>query len=746
MKAKALLILAVLMISSMFALTMVDVNAVSVLPPPTPNPQVVYTSVAAANSLLANPEYLKVRTVGTIHTTTTIIVQGTDENGQPIQASVTIPGGTSFEQQLLLNDTISKKPVTFATINSIIQQNGTHNDQFQLWTQPEPYTNIHYGWAYPTYLGEYHLIQGVGWQPGLMAPAFDSNYIDPLGHQIFVYGNYLIGQGPGTHPLVSKTPPEPSNPDPLVVYINWIDQIQPNLGDLIPEGDSLAWGAQNSYGSSELGPTATAQFSTVLWIEGLDQAGNKLIGTCTITQYDIYDTVVTPNGATFAVVCNVWGGVAGESYYIMTNPTASRQILTYTVMIDHVNLYPHSYDILASGPGPLPTVGGYPITSAVRNVNTTIITAVLMDADNNVVHSSSNTQPVAPSLVTQIFLNFYTSGGSISPGEVVMGYLQASADANLTSDTNARTIKVVVDAVVPACTAAPALNLRSYVEVTEDGVNSALSTGWPIHQLMWGYNDTANPAGVNLPATPKPPLEELGIEEDPAEVGDPDTGGLGRGEEDYGIMNVALDGPIYEIAIPLYQGCNLISSPVHPLLGSSTEYPGGTYYSPSWPTLPLHAGIPMSLLFSSTEAQLTIDSVWWYDAVAGVWHFYVPAMPLLGDGPGAMFKGGVGYWIKVEKPCTLELSGVIMENAPFTPSSYIIANGKWNLLGFTSVVPLTLATALEGMYATNTATSVGRFNPVWVWDAKLQVWTRDPASLWPTQGFWTWTTGVLLAY
>jgi len=717
------------MTSVMFAIAIVPAGAVSVNPAPNPNPQVSYYTggAAVAASLMQNPEYLKVRTASPIHTTTTIIVQGLDENGQLVQASVTIPWGTQQEQQFLLNDTITNKPVVFAAITNIVQQNGTHNDQIQLWTQPEPYTNIHNNWAWPEYLGEFHTGFGVGlgWEPGQEHPSLPT--LPP--------GVYYVPMGPFNSPGTSPFPPEPSNPDPVQVYINWIDS---NL-DMVPEGAGLPWGNT----PSEL---ATASVSTTLYFEGLDQAGNKLIGTAQISQGDINDPIVTPNGATFAVVCNVWTSAtqSADSYYILTNPVAPRAILLYTIAIDHINLYPHSYDILAN-----PLVGdaqSIEVSSQVPEPGCTFITAVLVDTDNNAVWTSANPLPTFPSNTPYVILNFYTTGGSIQPAYVKMGLMDNFEEVELCSDSNARTIKVFVDAIVPACTAAPAINIRSWIELTEDGVNSAFSTAWPIHQLMWGYNDTANPNGVTLPVTPKPSLEVL---ED----------GLGEGIQDWGNQTISLDGPIYEISIPLYQGCNLISSPVQPMLGRSTEWPGGEFYSGTYPTMPLNGGIPMRLLFGATEAVETIDSIWWYNATTAKWYYFVPAT-LETNYPteNPMFTDGIGYWIKVEKPSTLEFSGILMENAPFTPEVYVLAPFKWNLLGFTSTIQITTTSYLEGLatvgYAaappgqgsyTANAGAIGIKAPVWVWDAAHQSWLRDPAMLWPTNAFWIFTSANRLA-
>jgi hypothetical protein len=187
---------------------------------------------------------------------------------------------------------------------------------------------------------------------------------------------------------------------------------------------------------------------------------------------------------------------------------------------------------------------------------------------------------------------------------------------------------------------------------------------------------------------------------------------------------IKLDGPLYEVMIPLQVGCNLISSPVYPMIGP-------THYD-------LGPGIPMEELFGYTSACDTIEAIWWYDAASRIWNHYIPTVD--GKTPqGKYFRDGVGYWIKAEKPCTLELSGVMMENAPFVPAEYRVYH-SWNLMGFTSLVPMKTEDYLEslatgpGTYPSGSiASCVG---PIWVWDAITRTWQRNPDTLWPTQGFW----------
>jgi hypothetical protein len=178
--------------------------------------------------------------------------------------------------------------------------------------------------------------------------------------------------------------------------------------------------------------------------------------------------------------------------------------------------------------------------------------------------------------------------------------------------------------------------------------------------------------------------------------------------------------------IPLYVGCNLISSPVHPMLCTN-------YYCEAYPTATNSQGIPMSLLFGNTSATTCIEAVWWYDSL-GTWHHYIPGVD--GSGENGYFTDGVGYWIKAEKPCTLEISGVLMENGPFTPPTYKLRALHWNLMGVTSITGMSIKDYLESVNSGDPA-YMSAAGPVWVYNAQYGYWIRNPPwGLWPTQGFW----------
>jgi hypothetical protein len=648
-----------------------------------------WINTTAAATLAWNPEYLKLETILPVETSTTILVDGYDTYGQPIEAKVFMPAGSGSagtESSFIFNDSVLNEPVAFAKITDIYQQNGTHNDQFEIFTNS----------TYAQYLGQYHYSSTSSipsWQPGV----YSYSPGDGTGST-----KYLKGMGPGIHYTVQNTAVEPTNPDPLRIYINWHESdldLYPDLGELGTEQATTTW----------------------LMIEGLDECGNKLCVNTTIPIGASFVDVTGCGDATWSCVCDVIGpsSSALNSYYIFTWPMPDRLLCTYTTLIDHMTIYANSYDILAN-PSNLSTTPGVSLYPGVTN-----ITVALVDQDGNLIH---------PAPGENVSLNFATSGGTIEPScDVWLSNSNLSATVNLTADTGARTVKVSADADVPSCSYAPELNLYAWTEVTFDGVDSMFSLAgqaWPIHEMQWGYDTgivdpttllTTWIPGFNqtLAVPPEPPL--------PPYLGGPDPANAP--------YTFKFDGPLYEVSIPLYVGCNLISSPVVPMMNynlteNDTEYYGSSYGG---------HGIPMSLLFNNTDSE-NVEMIWWY--CYGNWYYYIPATNQTnvnsGLGP-AYFTDGLGYWIMCDKPCTLEISGVDMQNAPFTPPTYELPERSWSLMGVTSITGYPnyadyLESTLEGETYTGTTVTVG---PIWVWNAQYRFWTRDPSwGLWPTQGFW----------
>jgi hypothetical protein len=415
----------------------------------------------------------------------------------------------------------------------------------------------------------------------------------------------------------------------------------------------------------------------------------------------------------------VWGGNQVDSYFIFTHPKLQRSLFYYYLLIDHITIHPGSYDILANPDAP---------------EGTTTITIALRDIDGNLIHAADYGE--INGIEQEIIVNFAASGGRIAPScDVHIPECNVKATTTLMADTNPRTINVTADVNVPLCTYRPPLNLFAWTELAFDGINSANSYewgDWPIHTMMWGYHTQVNPptgnwrTPVTLPAPAKPWL--------PEDLGGPAANGI------------KLDGPIYEVQIPLFVGCNLISSPVHPIMSSQ-------YYN-SYPTMMGidNQGIPMDLLFGKTSATDCIEAIWWYDAGApaadpmidGAWTVYVPGVTT-----GGYFRDGPGYWIKAEKPCTLEISGVFMENGPFTPPTYRLNGNTWSLVGVTSVTGIRLDDYLESTMGSTAIEAVG---PAWmyinpglnadgtsVYPSWLQTeWIRNPQMLYPGQAFWVY--------
>jgi hypothetical protein len=668
MKIRSTVLVLLLTLSIMMPILASNATAYPVTGTPSTTPKIIEwtpTGLTEYATLKWNPEYLKLEVLTPIHTVTTIIVQGKDTYGQNIEAKVVIPPGVPLQSKWIFNDTHTDppKPVAFAEITGILQQNGTDNSKFAIYTEPEPFEE---------YLGQFHNI--TGFEPGKYDVNGDTR-------------QYLVGHGADKPYTVQDVPVEPSNPDPYKIAVNWVDS--PNLldvYDLLPQANEF--------------PTNGAGADSKIWLESLDENGNKVI-----TEVDITEGTTTTApivGCTYSTLCKVWGGHQGDSYFIFTEPMPERKLFYYYIIIDHITIQPACYDILA-----YPDVidGLYP--------GVTDITVALRDIDGNLVHAADYGK--IGIIDQKIIINFYASGGKIQPSnDVHIEFCHVATTVNITADTNPRTIKVTADANIPKCTWHDPMNLFTWTEMTFDGVNSVLYEGWPIHEMRWGYTDASGNI-VEKPVPPKPWL--------PPELGGPAANGI------------KLDGPIYEVMIPLYVGCNLISTPVHPILC-------GKYYDSYPKTLPGvgalppitidNDGIPMKLLFGYTSARDCIEAIWWFDA--GSWHVYVPGVG--SDIADPRFTDGRGYWVKAEKPCTIEISGVFMENGPFTPPLYVLKSNSWTLMGVTSIRGIMINDYLESVSGSEYIKAAG---PVWVYYARAGIWVRNPSwGLWPTEAFWVY--------
>jgi hypothetical protein len=666
MNKKSIVLMLILTLSIMLPLYAITAKAVTIPQgalADTNNIKWVSGGRTAYAALAFEPQFL-ILTVGggvPVITNTTVIVDGMDALGQNIEAMVKLNGtsahplGQQYQQEFV--DIHSGMPVAFSNITDVFQQNGTDGNKFLISTWPETGYPI-FGQYYGEYESAAQAVVGYGWYPGVY---------DYFG----VTSKYWVSNGPGKAPSQQDVAFQPLHPTGIDIYVNWHD----NNHDLVFDTSPFPADDQGT-GAIETG---------TIWIEGLNQLGQKLVMSFTFNPGEFMK-----HFDCFAEIDKVWGGNNVDSYYIFTSPLPKHDLFYYLVSLDHMSISPDSYDILAY-PGVIN--GLYP---GVTNVRVT-----LRDIDGNIVNWGGS---FWNSTYQVIILSFFTSGGEIQPSSgVFIGEEESTAWVNLTADTNPRTITVTCDANVPGVllgsdTYHGQLNLFVWTEMTFDGINTHPNTAaWPIHTMQWGYTDAfGTTVTKNVPA--KPVL--------PPELGGPAPDGI------------KLDGPIYEVMIPLYVGCNLISSPVYPMLG--------TYYS-GYPTVS-NQGIPMDLLFKYTSATTSIEAIWWY--TEGVWHVYIPG---ISADPTAYFTDGVGYWIKAEKACTLEISGVAMENGPFTPNSYELDGQKWNLVGFTSVNPMLTSDYLE---STMGSTGIEAVGPIWVYSANSGTWTRDPSMLWPTQAFW----------
>jgi hypothetical protein len=646
-----------------------------------------YTDAAGLGKGFAyQPEFLMLSVDAgvSIITPTTITIQGTDALGQPISAQVFIPGSSANpitqQAEYIFIDPSSGYPVAFSSITNIMQQGGTDGNKFLISTVPEtelysgisglpifaPGTQFTAAPYFQQYMGQYDLgteqNTGQGWQPGIYtwyAPTATNPYWITMG----------IGK-----PIGHQTVPfQPMLPEPITVYVNWHDQNH----DLVP-GDSFL-GIPDDFGTIHTG---------TIYIEGLNADGQKIILSHTFNPGDNPYYTFDCCGE----IDKVWGGNNQDTYYIFTTPPQTVDLFYYFITVDHLTIYPGSFDILAN---PYSTDGKTSITVALR------------DVDNNLVNWGG---VFANKTFTNLYLSFYTSGGTINPSyNVWIPEESSTATVTLCADTNPRTITVKCDANVPEVNLFSHnfhgdLNLMVWTEMTFDGVNLVPPTApWPIHTLQCGYTDAqGNSFTMNAPMEPALPTV----------LGGPAPDGI------------KLDGPLYEVTINLYQGCNLISSPVYPMFGANTAF----------------GGIPMKELFGTSGARDAIEAVWWWDASALAWYNYIPATGATTSPTAPIFTDGVGYWIKAEKPCVLEISGVAMENAPFLPAEYTVYP-SWNLMGFTSIAPMNTVDYLESLATGNTAGTLGlnlasAVGPIWTYDAQARAWVRDPGMLWPTNAFW----------
>lgn len=406
-------------------------------------------------------------------------------------------------------------------------------------------------------------------------------------------GLYHLSNGYVPH-YEGPYPVEPSNPDPLKVAINWVDV----------NGNGVPADADGNPEPGEFTNLPT-QDSTI-HIIGLDQCGELLEKDVFIPKNSKIVNVVISD-KTWSTVCTVTGGLQAISYYIFTHPEPQRPILTYHIMINSIKVTVRDHNILADGQ------------------STAEVTITLLDIDGHEVHWAVDIpgfQSAPP-----IEINVASSGGKVQPScDIEIPGCNTCAVTWLTSDTNARLVKVSAVAFLPPVQRyendqwrqiCPPTTLTDCVEMCFDGVNS---------------NPTCIP---DYPYRTKVCRIEDGRanKEDTCEQ-------------------------TYAVFINLVRGCNLISIPFVP----DEEL--------CWGDLP--------------GAEQYLCKVCTYCAFEKKWYCYE-----FGDDPvdGIPIKDGWAYWVKAKENCTLVLSGEFMEAAE-TPPSYQMAIG-WNMVGVTSLIPRT---------------------------------------------------------
>jgi hypothetical protein len=197
----------------------------------------------------------------------------------------------------------------------------------------------------------------------------------------------------------------------------------------------------------------------------------------------------------------------------------------------------------------------------------------------------------------------------------------------------------------------------------------------------------------------------------------------------------AVNGPIYEVNIPIFAGCNLISCPVHPMMCTCYNTSDLPPVAPGWGWD--GEGIPMSELFGKTSATTEIIAIWWY--TDGAWEVYIPGVDT--GSPAPYFTDGYGYWVYANMSCSLEISGVSLDSAEFTPTAYTLYPG-WNLMGYTETANgMPINSYFESVNSGSTAsgTIVSVVGPLWTYYAYAGQWFRDPSwGLYPGYGFWVY--------
>ncbi len=425
-------------------------------------------------------------------------------------------------------------------------------------------------------------------------------------------------------------PVEPSNPDPLKIVINWDDD-----GDGILEEDEVGYPLVDS----------------TITIKGLDQYGNILEHTVTIPAgpwpAGTWFVPVDITCHTWSTVCTVMGGLSGISYYIFTHPKGQRPIFEYKLAVDRIEVTADPKNILADGN------------------STSEITITLLDQDGHEIHWTPNADPVE--------VNVAATGGKVVPslGIEIPG-CSTHAHTNLTSDTNARIVRVTALAIVPESPGHAATQKFGEDKVCFDGINSV-------------------PYKKNFDII--------------------DIGGTGTGKH-------------YAVFKKLEKGCNLISIPV---------IPDETL---NWTDLPCAS---QSLISVATYIAPFCPND------TGTWLYYDFRQ---GTGDDIPIVDGWAYWVKTEKPCTLVMSGRVMDQYDNAtgfglPPMYFMGIG-WNFVGVTALRWINTADYLESL---NVDQALKLYGPVWVYrrTATDGVWSRNPLTLMPTEGMWLFTYDGILA-
>lgn len=130
---------------------------------------------------------------------------------------------------------------------------------------------------------------------------------------------------------------------------------------------------------------------------------------------------------------------------------------------------------------------------------------------------------------------------------------------------------------------------------------------------------------------------------------------------------------------------------------------------PGWNLISLHlqpVNTDRASVMSAVEGRYS--SIWAYVAAIGEWQRYIV------DGPSFLnnldeMEAGIGYWIMMDQPGTLIISGI-------SPVTALSLKAGWNLVGYNSQTPMSIEE-----YSSSVE---DKPNSIWTYDSEAEEWLR----------------------